>query len=242
VSSIDDLNRAIAQTPHLDERLRRIAAADVGPLVFTTSFGLEDQLLLDALVRADVPVRLVTLDTGRLFAETLDLWADTERHYDVRIAAVMPDASAIEALVARDGPLGFRQSVGARHACCDARKVRPLARALEGAGGWLTGLRADQSGGRANVPFAAHDPRGLIKLAPLADWSRADCEDYASANGVPLNPLHARGFPSIGCAPCTRAVASGEDERAGRWWWERDESRECGLHVDASGRLVRAHA
>jgi phosphoadenosine phosphosulfate reductase len=242
MTSIDELTRALGQTPALDARLRMIAAADPGTLVFTTSFGLEDQVLLDAIVRAQLEVRLVTLDTGRLFGETIDLWAETERHYDVRIAAVSPVAAEVEALVAGDGPLGFRESMAARHGCCEVRKVRPLARALEGAGGWLTGLRADQSGARADVPFAARDPRGLIKFAPLADWSRADCEAYARTHAVPLNPLHARGFPSIGCAPCTRAILPGEDERAGRWWWEREVSRECGLHVDAAGRLVRAHA
>lgn len=239
--SADDLSHALAGEPRLDARLRMIGAEVPGPLVFTTSFGREDQVLLDAVVRSGIAVRLVTLDTGRLFGETLDLWAETERRYGVRIAAITPDAAETEALLARDGPLGFRQSADARHACCDVRKVRPLARALEGAGGWLTGLRAGQSGERASVAFAVAT-RGLVRLAPLADWSGDDCIAYAEANAVPVNALHARGFPSIGCAPCTRAVLPGEDERAGRWWWERDAARECGLHVDASGRLVRASA
>jgi phosphoadenosine phosphosulfate reductase len=231
----------LAREPHLEARLRRIGTAGIGPLVFTTSLGLEDQVLLHAIVESGIATRIVTLDTGRLFPETLDLWDETERRYGLRIEAIAPDPQETEALVARDGALGFRRSPDARHACCEARKVRPLARALLGASGWITGLRAGQSADRSAVAFVT-PARGLLKLAPLADWSAEDCTAYAAAHDVPVNALHARGFPSIGCAPCTRAVLPHEDERAGRWWWERDTARECGLHVDASGRLVRAGA
>ncbi len=142
-----------------------------------------------------------------------------------------PDAKEVEDLVARDGVFGFRVDVERRKACCNVRKVHPLSRALAGAAGWMTGLRRGQSAGRAEVAFATHDQAlGLVKLNPLADWSLARLEAYVADNEIPVNPLHARGFPSIGCATCTRAIRPGEDIRAGRWWWENDLGKECGLH------------
>ena len=142
-----------------------------------------------------------------------------------------PAADAVERLVARDGVNGFRSSIAARNGCCDVRKVQPLRRALAGAGGWITGLRRGQSSGRTEVPFAEFDASfGVQKFNPIADWSIADLEAYIAANEVPINALHARGFPSIGCQPCTRAIAAGEDIRAGRWWWEQLDGKECGLH------------
>jgi phosphoadenosine phosphosulfate reductase len=149
----------------------------------------------------------------------------------IPIRVLAPDAAAAEALVARDGVYGFRSSIEARKACCDVRKVRPLRRGLAGAAGWIPGLRRGQSAGRAEVPFAAWDGAyGLIKLNPLADWRLEQVEAYIARHGVPVNALHARGFPSIGCQPCTRAIRPGEDIRAGRWWWENEDGKECGLH------------
>jgi phosphoadenosine phosphosulfate reductase len=143
-----------------------------------------------------------------------------------------PDAGAVETLVARDGVLGFRESIEAREACCHVRKVLPLHRGLKGAAGWITGLRREQSAGRAEVPFAAWDQAlGLVKINPIADWSRRQLDAYIEANRIPINRLHAHGFPSIGCQPCTRAIGPGEDSRAGRWWWEREDHKECGLHL-----------
>ncbi|MBQ0822714.1 phosphoadenylyl-sulfate reductase [Microvirga sp. HBU67558] len=235
----DALARAMKEVG-LAERLALASRAINGRLVFTTSFGLEDQAITHAIFRAglDIHIELVTLDTGRLFPETYDLWAQTEERYGRRINAVSPDRSDLEALVARQGVNGFRHSVEARKACCDIRKVEPLGRALAGAAGWVTGLRAEQSAFRAAVPLALQDEvYRLIKLNPLADWSRQDLVRYVTDNAVPYNPLHDQGYPSIGCAPCTRAVRLGEPERAGRWWWEQEAKKECGLHLVPTQRI-----
>ncbi|WCS27011.1 phosphoadenylyl-sulfate reductase [Methylobacterium sp. NMS14P] len=219
----------------LPGRLHLIAAEIPGRLVFTTSLGVEDQALTHALAMAGLAkgrVEIVTLDTGRLFAETYDTWTETESAYGIRITAYAPERAAAEDFVRDAGINGFRRSVAARQACCGFRKVEPLGRALAGASGWLTGLRAGQSANRAETPLAAFDAeRGLIKLNPLADWSRDRVDSFVRENFVPYNVLHDRGFPSIGCAPCTRAVKLGEPERAGRWWWEQEDKKECGLHV-----------
>ncbi|TGD98788.1 phosphoadenylyl-sulfate reductase [Methylobacterium nonmethylotrophicum] len=225
----------------LPERLALIDATMDGRLVFTTSFGLEDQALTHALRMAKSRAEIVTLDTGRLFPETYDVWAETEAAYGLRIRAYAPEREAEELFVAESGINGFRHSVAARQACCGFRKVEPLGRALSGAAGWLTGLRAGQSANRAETPLAeADEARGLIKLNPLADWTREAIADLVHQNYVPYNVLHDRGFPSIGCAPCTRAVKVGEPERAGRWWWEQAGKQECGLHVaGAPGAVLR---
>jgi phosphoadenosine phosphosulfate reductase len=225
-----------AALPSLDlaQRLALIAERVAGRIVFTTSFGIEDQAITHAIFSGNVAIEVVTLDTGRLFPETYDVWGETEERYARRIRAVYPERDQLEALIADQGINGFRMSIDTRKACCGVRKVLPLARALEGAGGWVTGLRAGQSQGRAQTPFAvAHDFEGRIglKLSPLADWSREEVERYIADNAIPYNILHDRGFPSIGCAPCTRAVRVGEEERAGRWWWEREGAQECGLHA-----------
>ena len=211
-----------------------VAAAEVpGRLVFTTSLGLEDQAIAHAIFSQDLAADVVTLDTGRLFPETYQLWGDTERRYGRRIRALSPDHHGLEALVARQGIDGFRTSIEARRACCAVRKVEPLARALAGASGWITGLRAEQSADRALLNFAVADQLyGVVKINPLFDWTRDRVVDFVRIHDVPYNPLHDRGFLSIGCAPCTRAVAPGEPERAGRWWWEQQDKKECGLHRD----------
>jgi len=218
----------------LPQRLVAARQAIAGPIVLTTSFGLEDQAITHAIHEAGVTIEIATLDTGRLFPETYDVWAETERRYGRRIAAVVPDHLSIEEFAARYGINGFRDSVEARKACCGLRKVEPLGRALTGAAGWVTGMRAEQSAFRSQVRFAAPDEaHGVVKLNPLADWSRDQVAAYVADHRVPYNVLHDRGFPSIGCAPCTRAVRVGEPERAGRWWWESEDKKECGLHLPA---------
>ena len=203
-----------------------------GRIVFTTSFGLEDQVILHHICAAGLDIDLVTLDTGRLFAETYTTWEETEQRYGRRIRAIYPRHTELEALVAAQGINGFYKSREARAACCDIRKVEPLNRALAGASGWITGLRADQSAHRGAVGLLAADPgRGLLKLSPLHDWTREAVRTFAGTHVVPTNPLHDKGFASIGCAPCTRAIRPGEPERAGRWWWEDESKRECGLHT-----------
>jgi phosphoadenosine phosphosulfate reductase len=225
------LNAKLAQIVDIDLRFRCIAQHVKGRLAFSTSLGLEDQVLLHAIATSGAAVDVFTLDTGRHFQETLDTLEASERRYGIKIRVVVPDAMALTRLVARDGINGFRTSLEARKACCDVRKVQPLNRALVGVTGWVTGLRREQSTGRRSVPFAEIDPiLGLVKLNPLADWSLDLVKGYISDNSVPVNALHAIGFPSIGCQPCTRAVRPGEDIRAGRWWWENEDGKECGLH------------
>ena len=225
------------------DRLRALVDAVPGRIVFTTSFGIEDQLIAHHIFSEKLPIEVATLDTGRLFPSTYKLWQETEERYGVRIKAFYPQAEAVAAMVADAGINGFYYSKNSRIACCNVRKVEPLGRALAGAAAWVTGLRADQSGQRAAVALAAHDAeRGLIKIAPLFDYTRDRVAGECEALGVPVNELHAKGFLSIGCEPCTRALQPGEPERAGRWWWESDEAKECGLHVGADGRLVRSKA
>jgi len=224
----------------LPERLAYLSRIASGPVVFTTSFGLEDQALTHLLVEAGIACRFATLDTGRLFPETHAVWAATEHRYDIQVEAFHPRAGALDALVRANGVNGFYHSTAARHACCAVRKVEPLGRALRGAAVWLTGLRADQSGSRQHLDFVSFDINNqLLKINPLLDWTRDQVIEVVRGGGVPCNALHKQGFLSIGCAPCTRAAAPGEPERAGRWWWEQDQTRECGLHLGPDGRLVR---
>jgi phosphoadenosine phosphosulfate reductase len=268
------LNEAFRRLDPAD-RLRFLSRNVPGPLVFTTSFGLEDQALTHLIIQSGVAqsgvaqsgvaqsgvahsgvaqsgvaqsgvahsgidFRFATLDTGRLFPETHAVWAATEQRYGIRVEAFHPRAGALDALVQANGINGFYHSTKARHACCAVRKVEPLGRALQGAAVWLTGLRADQSASRRELDFVSYDTdRRLLKVSPLLDCSRDQVAALVRDAGVPYNALHDKGFLSIGCAPCTRAVAPGEPERAGRWWWEQDEARECGLHLTLDGRLVR---
>jgi phosphoadenosine phosphosulfate reductase len=223
------------------ERIAWACAHIPGRRVFTTSFGLEDQVITAAISQSGHDVEIVTLDTGRLFAQTYQLWSETERRYGRRIRAVYPERQSLEELVARQGIDGMYVSLDNRLACCGVRKVAPLQRALADAQGWITGLRADQSAARAAVTFARYDnEHHLVKINPLFDHSRADLMALAVAAAIPINSLHGQGFASIGCAPCTRAIADGEPERAGRWWWENEGKMECGLHVTADGRLRAA--
>jgi len=227
---------ALAVLPPAD-RLVHLRDAIQGPIVFTHGFGIEGQLIFHWICERDLDIDVVTLDTGRLFPETYALWAETERRYGRRIRAVYPDRARLERMVARHGIDGFYDSKVARIACCDVRKVRPLGRALAGAKAWVTGLRKDQSPVRERAGLVGFDTsRGMLKINPLFDWTRDGVLDAIKANAIPISPLHARGFASIGCAPCTRAIAPGEPERNGRWWWENDGHKECGLHLPRSAR------
>ncbi len=209
--------------------LRRSVA---GPIVFTHGFGIEGQLLFHWIVGRNLDIDVVALDTGRLFPETYELWERTERRYGRRIRAIYPDHVEVERMVAKQGINGFYDLKEARETCCNVRKTRPIDVALENAAGWITGLRADQNANRRNGGLVSFDAtRRLIKLNPLYDWKREAVLAEVAANNVPINSLHSQGFASIGCAPCTRAIPRGEPERNGRWWWENNGSRECGLHL-----------
>ncbi|TRL39433.1 phosphoadenylyl-sulfate reductase [Rhizobium straminoryzae] len=221
-----------AQLAALDLAGRLRLAAGLGRAVFTTSLGIEDQVITAAIGTHRLPIEVATLETGRLFMETVVLIGQTEERYGLSIRRFRPDERDVEAYAAQYGLNGFYDSVEARHACCHVRKLKPLARALSGAEIWITGLRRAQSGNRASTPFAEYDTeRNLLKINPLADWEIGTIHAHVAAEEIPVNPLHQRGYPSIGCEPCTRAIKPGEPERAGRWWWEQDEKRECGLHV-----------
>ncbi len=226
-----ELSEKIAKSFDLTQRIREIAVSIEGRIAFSTSLGKEDQAVLRAIVSAGVDVDVFTLDTLRHFPETLETLERTEKHYGIKIRVVTPDPTDLEELIAHDGEFGFRTSVNSRKACCMIRKVLPLNRALKGSAGWITGLRREQSAERADIAHAVWDPGlELIKASPLADWTDGELDEYITANAVPVNPLHDKGYPSIGCEPCTRKISPGEDPRAGRWWWENGDAKECGLH------------
>ncbi len=212
--------------------LRAAAQAFAGRIVQATSLGAEDMVLTDLIARHALPIAIATLDTGMLHAETLELLARAQRHYGLEIEAWRPDADAARDFVARHGPQAMYASVDLRHACCALRKLEPLSRLLQGRAAWVTGLRHEQSAARGQAARRETDAQGRIKFSPLLDWTQGDVWHYITLHAVPYNPLHDQFFPSIGCAPCTRAVALGEDIRAGRWWWEQEGAKECGLHAE----------
>jgi phosphoadenosine phosphosulfate reductase len=214
-------------------RLTAISAAHPGA-VLATSLQAEDQLLTHLIAEAGLPIAPVMLDTGRLHAETLALADVTNARFGLTIERHYPDAEALVAYEARFGRDGFYDSVAAREACCAIRKVAPLERALAGRSAWITGQRRAQAQGRAALPFEESDSVGRAKFNPLADWSLEDVWAAVRAFDIPVSALSNRGYPSIGCEPCTRAIRVGEDLRAGRWWWEASDSKECGLHVRAA--------
>jgi thioredoxin-dependent adenylylsulfate APS reductase len=196
----------------------------------STSLGVEDMVLTDLIARAGLPVAIATLDTGALHAETLALIPRIEQRYGLKVEVFAPRQESVVHFVKTHGDKAMYESLDLRKACCGIRKMEPLARMLAGRSAWITGLRREQSANRAEVPFQELDAEGRTKLNPLAAWSWADVWHYVEAFDVPYNPLHDEFMPSIGCAPCTRAIAVGEDFRAGRWWWE-ESNKECGLHV-----------
>ncbi len=198
--------------------------------VFSSSLGQEDQVITDALVKQHLPVRIFTLDTGRLFNETYELLEKTNARYKINIQVYFPEAADVEKFVNTKGINAFYESVENRKECCYIRKVKPLNRALEGADIWITGLRSEQSDNRKGMSILEWDEaRKLYKFNPLIHWSYQQMLDYIKDYSVPYNPLHDKGYISIGCAPCTRAIGPGEDPRSGRWWWETSQ-KECGLH------------
>lgn len=206
-------------------------AVEHGPAVFANSFGAEDMVLTDLIARHGLDIEIFTLDTGRLPEATYALMAEARRRYRLELQVYAPDAAELEAFVRAHGPNAFYESVELRRRCCALRKVAPLRRALAGRGAWVTGLRRGQSPDRRGIEPRQWDvEHGLYKFSPLAAWSLEEVWAYIRALEVPYNALHDQGYPSIGCAPCTRAVSVGEDPRAGRWWWETEGPRECGLH------------
>jgi phosphoadenosine phosphosulfate reductase len=214
------------------------------PVALASSFSIEDMVLVDLIRRGALDVEVFMLDTGRLHEETHALVAAVRRRYGISVKVYFPDAAALEPFIAAHGPNAFYDSIEARQRCCAIRKVEPLRRALAGRGAWITGQRRQQSATRRALPVEEWDAaHGLHKLNPLAEWTAAEVRDYIAAHDVPYNPLHDQGYASIGCAPCTRAITPGEDIRAGRWWWEDADSRECGLHPNARrGEQERRHA
>jgi phosphoadenosine phosphosulfate reductase len=234
------LVQAVADKAVRATRLLREAARDYAPVVFANSLGAEDMVLTDLIWGQEIDIGIFSLDTGRLPAETYELIAQAERRYRRRIEIHAAERASVERYVATHGINGFYDTVEARKACCHARKVEPLQRALDGKKAWVTGLRAAQSPTRESLRPVSFDAGfNMVKINPLADWSERDVWIYLHANRVPYNALHDRHFPSIGCAPCTRAIQPGEDIRAGRWWWEAPATKECGLHV-IDGKLVRS--
>jgi phosphoadenosine phosphosulfate reductase len=213
------------------EVLSFFAAKYQDKIVFSTSFGAEDQVLTDLVYNMDSRVNIFTLDTGRLFQETYDLMHITEKKYGIKIRLYFPDAGRVEEMVKEKGINLFYESVDNRKLCCHIRKIEPLKRALEGMKVWISGVRKEQSVTRQDFELVEWDESfGIIKLAPLIDWTESQVWEYIKTKKIPYNELHDKGFPSIGCLPCTRTVTPGGSLRSGRWWWELPENKECGLH------------
>ena len=223
------------------QSLARIAA-DFSPAVFASSLAAEDMVITDMILKAGLPIGIFSLETGRLHPDTLAVLEQVKATYGYEIALFKPQEDAVAGYVGANGLNAFYNSVEMRRECCRIRKVEPLGRALAGNKAWVTGQRRAQSTTRAELAIQEDDAaHGMTKFNPLADWSEQDVWNYLRENGVPYNALHDQGFPSIGCAPCTRSVQPGEDVRAGRWWWENPDSKECGLHM-VDGKLIRIKA
>jgi phosphoadenosine phosphosulfate reductase len=223
-----DVSAKVAEAKALLARV----ANDVAPACFATSFGVEDMVLLDLISKCAPGIEVFTLDTGRLPAETYTLMHTCKQRYTTPIKTYFPVAEAVEVFVAQNGHNAFYDSVELRKECCKIRKVQPLKRATQGKKAWITGLRRQQSPTRTDLKIEEWDADfGMHKFNPLLDWTHADIWSYVKQNDVPYSELHDKGYPSVGCAPCTRAIAVGEDIRAGRWWWENPETKECGLHT-----------
>jgi phosphoadenosine phosphosulfate reductase len=232
---MSDLAIRVSETAAILTRIAR----DFTPAVFASSLAAEDMVLTDLILRAKLPIGIFSLETGRLHKETLDVLDAVKATYGYEITLFRPQTEAIDAYVASNGLNAFYDSIEMRRECCRIRKVEPLGRALAGNQAWITGQRRAQSATRSDLRVEEDDPAHFMtKFNPLADWSEENVWEYIRANKVPYNALHDRGYPSIGCEPCTRAIQPGEDVRAGRWWWENPESKECGLHV-VDGKLIR---
>ena len=216
----------------VEDSLKTLTSLFTGQTLFTSSFGIEDQVITHFICVNKIPVEIVTIDTGRLFPETYDVFNRTIKKYGQTIRVYFPDHKLVEAMVTEKGPFSFYYSKENRLECCRIRKVLPLNRALEGKKVWISGIRADQSDSRSNLEQLEYDKeRDIFKYYPLLTWSYEDVRNYIRENNIPYNVLHDRNYISIGCQPCTRAVNPGDDFRAGRWWWEDVSKKECGLHV-----------
>lgn len=216
----------------VEEVIKNLTEEFPGKVTFSSSFSYEDQVITDIILKNNLPVKIFTLDTGRLFEETYSVWSATNERYNTKIKAYYPDNLLLEPFVEKHGPNSFYESVDQRKACCFVRKVEPLKRALKGNAIWITGIRAEHSPNRHDMQQLEWDEANqVIKYHPLLHWTTEETKDYINKYNVPYNILHDRGFVSIGCASCTRAIRPGEDFRAGRWWWEDNTKKECGLHV-----------
>ena len=203
-----------------------------GNIVFSTGLGIEDQVITHMIAEINPKTKIFTLDTGRLFQETYDLIDLTNKKYKINIEVFFPDTEKVELMVKNRGINLFYESFENRKFCCHTRKIEPLLRALKNKDAWICGLRNEQSSSRQNAKVVEWDEQnGILKVNPLIHWSEAEVWDFIRQHNIPFNKLHDKGFPSIGCSPCTRAIQPGEDSRAGRWWWEMDEKKECGLHL-----------
>lgn len=222
------------------ERLQRAADAHGGAIVQATSLGAEDMVVTDLIARHRLPIAIGTLETGMLHAETVELIGQIEARYGLGVEVYRPVEESVIRFVEQHGDRAMYESIVLRKSCCAMRKLEPLARMLADRSAWVTGMRREQSANRGTVPFDEAGDDGRTKFNPLADWSWADVWHYIAENDVPYNPLHDRFFPSIGCAPCTRAIAVGEPFRAGRWWWEDESNKECGLHGSNAATLDAA--
>lgn len=215
-----------------EEALSLLSKNFPNKIIFSTSFGLEDQVITHIIFSKNIPIKIFTLDTGRLFPETYSVWSRTKEIYNKNISSYSPYTETIQNLVSEKGPNSFYESVENRQECCYIRKVEPLKRALKGNEIWVTGIRKEQSASRNNLsPVEWDENNHIIKYHPLFDWGFEEVKSFISKNHVPYNPLHDKGFPSIGCQPCTRAVKPGDAPRSGRWWWEDATKKECGLHI-----------
>ncbi len=227
-----ELTASVAAKTAAAQALLADIAAEWSPATFANSLGAEDMVLTDLIVKSGLPIEIFSLDTGRLPLETYDLMAAVDAHYGLKLKVYFPHSEAVETYVRANGINAFYESVELRKGCCYMRKVEPLQRALAGKKAWITGLRAQQAATRTGLPTREYDEGNqLEKFNPLADWSEKEVWTYIKQNAVPYNALHDKFYPSIGCAPCTRAISLGEDVRSGRWWWESPELKECGLHV-----------
>lgn len=221
----------------IEESLEILLSRFPEQVVFTTSFGIEDQVITHIIFTNNLPVKVITLDTGRLFPETYKVFNETIKKYGKTIHVYYPDNKSLESMVSKKGPFSFYYSTENRLECCRIRKVEPLERALAGHKVWISGIRAEQSAGRNHMKLLEFDTgRQLYKYHPLIDWTLDDTQRFIADNVVPYNSLHNKGFVSIGCEPCTRAVQAGEDFRSGRWWWEKGSEKECGLHIHTNNR------
>ncbi|MEY2890830.1 MAG: hypothetical protein RJA98_738 [Pseudomonadota bacterium] len=227
-----------ARVAHAVQVLQAAAAEFAGGVLQSTSLGAEDMVITDLIARHSLPIRIATLDTGALHAETVALVPRIEQQYGLAVEVFKPVHDAVITFVNTNGDKAMYESLALRKGCCAVRKLEPLSRMLAGSQAWVTGLRREQSDTRSIAPFTEDDGQGRTKVNPLADWSWADVWHYIALHQVPYNPLHDEFMPSIGCAPCTRAIAVGEPFRAGRWWWEDEKAKECGLHVKDEAAAV----